>query len=118
VKHKLAPVWSAISEMLDNEDFYGDQIRNADDPLVTQAAQEAAFWRDQLIPFGIRNAQEAGRRSTDTRMKVAGFVGVTAAPRAETRTAAQRQMMDYLALKGFGGGRRPSRPTRGPSAPT
>lgn len=102
-KHKLSPVFSAVAEMLDNEDFYGDLIRNPDDPVVTQAAQEAAFWRDQLIPFGVRNAQESSKRVVDDRMKVAGFLGVTAAPRAETRTKAQNQMMTYLGLKSMGG---------------
>jgi predicted MPP superfamily phosphohydrolase len=36
IKHKLHPL-IGVFEMLDNEDYYGDQIRNPDDPIVKQA---------------------------------------------------------------------------------
>lgn len=104
LEHKQAPLISMLAEMLHNEDFYGDQLRNPDDPLVTQLGQEAKFLGEQLLPFGVRNAQESGKRVQDPRMKVGGFIGVTAAPRDATRSKAQNQMMQYLAQKSMRGG--------------
>jgi hypothetical protein len=59
------------------------------------------------VPFGVRNAQEVGQARADPRMKVAGFVGVTAAPRdalagrerarRATEPARENKMMEYLA---------------------
>jgi hypothetical protein len=99
LEHKQAPLGAMLSDMLHNEDFYGDQIRNADDPLVTQLAQEARFLAQQFVPLGVRNAEEAGKRVADPRMQVAGFAGVTAAPRTATRTAAENKMMELLGTK-------------------
>jgi hypothetical protein len=104
VGHKAAPAISLISEMLHNEDYYGDQIRNPDDPYVTQMQQVTGHLAKELVPFGVRNAQESGKRVVDPRMKVAGFVGVTAAPRDATRTPAENKMMEYLAGKSMRGG--------------
>ena len=35
-QHKLHPIWSTMADTLGNEDFYGTEIRNADDPYMQQ----------------------------------------------------------------------------------
>jgi hypothetical protein len=62
VKHKLNPFLSTIYEMLQNEDFYGDMIRNPDDPFVQQVAQEAGYVAKQVVPFSFRNVAEQSKR--------------------------------------------------------
>lgn len=96
-KNKLAPTLSAIAEMLSNENFYGDQIRNKDDGLVQQLDQERKYLVNLVTPLAVRNLQESGKRSTDTRTKVSGFFGVTVAPRDIVRSPAQDRIMEYAA---------------------
>jgi hypothetical protein len=97
VKHKMAPFLSTVYEMLQNEDFYGDQIRNRNDPAVAQVAQEAKFILKQLTPFSIRNSQEASSRGDQSAVtKFGSWFGVTPAPRDKVRTDAQNRIADYL----------------------
>lgn len=77
---KLHPAIGAIGDMLHNRDFYGTEIRHPDDPIVKQALQLAEYAGKQLLPFGVRNAQQEGKEGVSTGKKVAGFFGVTKAP--------------------------------------
>lgn len=97
VKHKIAPMPSAIFEMLQNEDFYGDEIRNPNDPAVRQLAQEAQFVGEQVEPFTFRNLSESGKRGDQSAgTKIGNLFGITPAPRAEVRSDAQNRMADFL----------------------
>jgi hypothetical protein len=98
VKHKMAPGLAAIGEMLNNEDFYGDQIRNPHDPFVQQALQEAAYIGKTIAPFSITNARETAARGDRSLLGRYGpWVGITPAPRRIVRSAAQNRMAEYLA---------------------
>jgi hypothetical protein len=100
VKHKFSPAASTVLEMLENQDYYGDQIRNVDDPAVKQAMQEAGFVAKQVWPFAIRNLMESKARGAESiASKAQGFFGITPAPREAVRSDAQNQMMHYLAQR-------------------
>lgn len=102
VTHKLHPELGLVADMLKNENFYGDRIRNEHDPLIQQARQVAGYIATQFVPFGIRNAQEVQRRLGTTsigqtvRQGAPSFLGVTPAPREDVRTPAQNRLMQYL----------------------
>ena len=100
IKHKLHPLIAALSDMLENENYHGDEIRNPDDPIVKQLAQEAEFIAAQFKPMGIQNAQDARSRGQPLAEQAAAFIGVTPAPRSVTRTAAQSKMSDFLNASG------------------
>jgi hypothetical protein len=100
VKHKLHPMIAMLSDMLENEDWHNNEIRNPDDPIVKQLAQEAAFIGEQFKPMGISNAQQAKERRQPFAEQAAAFIGVTPAPRSVTRTPAQSKMSDYLNQSG------------------
>jgi hypothetical protein len=112
LEHKAAPMIGLIvSDMLHNQDFYGDQIRNAG--RSARRAGEAGSVVSREAVRAARRPQRAGsgEARADPRMKVAGFVGVTAAPRDATRTPAENKMMEYLAREGAAR-RRPRRSGR------
>lgn len=100
LEHKLHPVLGLIADMVHNEDFFGDQIRNEDDPLVVQLQQLSEYLATQYTSFSVRNAAEEGKRDQGPAEKAGGFFGVTAAPREEVRTPAQNKMAEILARRG------------------
>lgn len=104
VKHKVSPILATTYEMLQNEDFYGDEIRNPEDPAVKQIKQEADYIAKQTLPFSIRNIQENKNRGDQSNAtKFGNWFGITPAPRSRVRSDAQNLMADYLKHKAPGG---------------
>jgi hypothetical protein len=86
LKNKANPMLSTISQMLNNEDFFGASIRNPTSPATQKIADEAGYLVKQFLPFSFRNYEQqskaAGKEPT-----VAGYFidnpamfGVTPAP--------------------------------------
>lgn len=99
--NKMHPLSGAIRDMLQNEDYYGHQIHNPDDPMVRQAQQEALYIIQQFEPFGLHNAREQWARG----QKGAAFlnsIGITPAPREVTRTPADLRMSQELGRRASG----------------
>lgn len=95
--HKLHPLLSSISQMLDNKDFYGNEIVNRDDPLVSKLYDEAKFIGKQFVSFSVRNVQQ---RSDDTKETIAeSFLGILPASKELMRTKAEQMMVDYVRSK-------------------
>ena len=94
VQHKLHPLLALIGDMLENENYYGDLIRNPDDPLVVQLRQEAQYLADAVLPFGVQNVLEEHQRTGG--YNPGAFVGLVPASREEIRTPAQNKMLAYL----------------------
>lgn len=95
--HKLHPLIGTASEMLNNQDFYGDQIRNPHDPVVVQAQDAAEYLAKQFIPFGVRGAMQGGQEGQSRATQAGSFVGVTPAPREVVRSPAENEVAQYLA---------------------
>lgn len=90
LSNKIAPIWSVFAEMARNEDFYGNEIRGADDPLVEQMKQVAEYAYRTAEPFGVRNFERDVQMQNPTADKVQRFVGVTPAPAAIEKSKAER----------------------------
>lgn len=104
VKHKMSPILSGVYQMLNNQDYYGDEIRNPQDPAVKQIAQEAGYIADQLTPFSFRNMMEGSKRGDQSKVtKFGNWFGITPAPREKVRTDAQNRMTDYLSQRQMSG---------------
>lgn len=88
VLNKFSPVNNTVIEMMLNKDFYGVQIRNADDPVLQQIADESKFVASQFIPFGFRNLNRDTR--TNLASKIEPFIGITPAPYDINMTAAEK----------------------------
>ena len=83
---KLSPMHSAVVQMLNNRDYYGNQIRNPDDPIIKQVGQEAAFIAKQFIPFSVRGAMQQKQRGEGMKTQAASFFGINPAPQSATQT--------------------------------
>jgi hypothetical protein len=94
ITNKVAPIWSLFGEMLHNQDFYGNEIRNVDDPLVEQMLDAVKHVGKGFEPFGIRNLER--NPAASTRSKVEQFVGITRAPAALERTGAERLATELM----------------------
>lgn len=85
IKNKMHPLLSTMSQMLNNQDFFGAAIRNPADKAVTQIADEAAYILQQMTPFSYRNyIQQAKAKGEEP--SVMGYlsspsmIGITPAP--------------------------------------
>jgi hypothetical protein len=103
ISGKVHPAITSVVSMLENQDWYGNEIRNPDDPLVRQVEQEVKYLAEQFEPFGIRNFEQERRESQPLSRSVGAFVGLTPAPREVVRTPAQNLMRDYLGSRVPGG---------------
>ena len=52
---KTAPLINLLAEMIRNRDFYGTEIRNADDPLIQQMLDEAKHIPTAFTPLAVKN---------------------------------------------------------------
>lgn len=99
IKHKLSPLLTTAINMLENQDYYGDEIANMDDPFVQRWQQRAAYAAKESQPFFVQNVQEDTKRHASGVERAATFVGVTPANREDVRTNAQNTMQGYLAKR-------------------
>lgn len=101
VEHKVSPLLNSVFEMMSNKDYYGDEIRNPDDPAVKQIGQEAAFMAKQAVPFSLSNLSETNRRGDNSAAtKFGNWFGITPAPREKVRSPAQNEIADIMAKQG------------------
>jgi hypothetical protein len=99
---KVSPFPALVMQMLNNKDFYGHDIRNADDPLVKQMADEVGFFLKSYEPIGVRQFTISSAAGQTAGEKAANFVGVTRAPAWVGESAAE-QLAGQLAGDKFKG---------------
>lgn len=103
--NKLHPLWSEMAQMFDNKDYYGQQIRNTDDPLVKQVQEELAFVAKNFVPFSVRGAERRAGAKESKEIKAESFFGVMPISPEIARTPAQNKIMEYSRAKAPVGGR-------------
>jgi hypothetical protein len=112
LSHKIHPLLNMVSDLVRNEDYYGNEIRsNADDPLMKQlfSAQAyldtALYMMKQFQPFSVRNLQQR-RLATPPRglpappeilRGVESFFGTVPAPATVSKTTAEEVLDKHLA---------------------
>lgn len=102
IEGKISPFPALVAEMLNNKDFYGRDIRNADDPLIKQMQEEAAFFVKSYEPIGIRQFAISSAAKQSAGEQAANFLGVTRAPAWVGETDAE-QLAGKLAGDKFKG---------------
>lgn len=95
VKHKANPLLASVIDMLENEDFYGNEIRNPHDPIVRQLGQLMTYGGNQFTPFAVRNALLASQRKQGAARMGLSFIGITPAPREIVRSDAGNLLAQY-----------------------
>jgi len=92
--HKTHPMINSLINMMQNEDYYGFEIRNPEDPLVKQLGQIATYTGEQFIPFSVRNYQQR-LRSGDTKGEaLQSLYGITPAPKYISNSPIQNEIKD------------------------
>lgn len=91
LKNKAHPLIATVSQMLNNADFFGGAIRNPADPITRQLMDEAAYLRQQIEPFSIRNYfQQAKLKGEEPSIQgyltSPSMVGITPAPGYMTKS--------------------------------
>ena len=99
---KVSPFPSLVVQMLNNKDFFGRDIRNADDPLVKQVTDEAMYFAKSYEPIGVRQYFISTQAKQTPGERAANFVGVTKAPAWVGETDAE-QLAGKLAGDKFKG---------------
>lgn len=94
IEHKLNPLLALIADLVRNEDYFGNEIRNDDDPLVRQLRDVFSYMEEQYRPISVRSFEQ---RKTDTKTgvnAVESFGGIGVAPASVTRTALEEYLHD------------------------
>ena len=99
LENKVAPIWSTFAEMIHNRDFYGTEIRHADDPLVQQLGQLAKHAAASAIPIGVRQYQRETKLGSSPATRAEQFIGITPAPSDLNASPAERMAREYSAAR-------------------
>lgn len=97
--NKLNPLFSTMSDMFQNQDYYGTEIRNVNDPLVKQMQDEFTFLGKQFLPFSVQGAV----KGQSNLAKYGSFVGLTPAPSYVVKTSLEKKI-EGMYEKRFGQG--------------
>lgn len=96
-RNKLNPLFTMLGEMLQNEDYWGREIYNRNDPVVKVALDLARHVAKGFVPYAAGNLKRERERGASPAMQAAPFIGITAAPAYIDQTPAQRLMQEFLA---------------------
>lgn len=96
ITHKLHPMWSMFAQMIQNQDYYGTEIRNPDDPRVQQTKDVADYIAKNFLPFSLRNYQRMRKAGASRAEASSSFLGILAAPASVSRTPAHTLMMSMV----------------------
>ena len=107
VLNKTSPLVNAVAEQWENKDYYGNQIRNEDDPLVKQLWTTAESAARQAVPFTFRSVMEQRRRAGEGEFAAIGgkrgggmgmlaYAGFQPAPKQIQNSAAMNQAQHYI----------------------
>jgi hypothetical protein len=86
VQHKLHPFFSMVAELLKNEDFYGNQIVNPDDPWTKMAKQVVSYLGKSVRALRGPEPPAEPRQGRKCGDAAAPFIGITPAPASVSST--------------------------------
>jgi len=94
--HKLNPLWGRAVDLARNEDFYGTEIRDKDDPATKQALDVLKYTAESFVPFTVRNLHRFRAAGESVpRATVTALTGITAAPAYVARSDAQAALYAF-----------------------
>lgn len=97
VGHKASALISSTIQMMANEDYYGNRIRNEDDPLVKQGLDAGKYFASQFVPFSVADYEKKAGEPTENRLE--SFLGITKAPKPPAPQAQQDAGKGFRLLK-------------------
>jgi hypothetical protein len=98
--NKLSPLLTFMWRAARNQDYFGDEVYNPEDPAMKRAVQLGGAAVKQFGPLSLQNYLEAKKRGqSGTGQKLSNAFGITPAPRDFVRTDAQNLMAEYNARR-------------------
>ncbi len=92
----LHPLISTITDMWNNRDFYGAEIYNHEDPLVSQLMDVMGYTAEQFVPLSLRNETREGADDQPAYLKAGVAVGITPAPASIKRSETENYAASLL----------------------
>lgn len=87
--HKMNPAISICSDMWNNKDFYGTEIRHTDDPAWKQAIQVGKFLGKSFLPFSITGTMKLHESGASAIEQGLPFIGIVPAKASLSMTPAE-----------------------------
>ena len=87
---KANPAITMGIEMLNNKDFFGRDIRNADDPWMQQLIDSAKYVGKTALPISVKQFQVSNAAKVSAGEQAVNFFGVTRAPSYMSETPAEQ----------------------------
>jgi hypothetical protein len=97
LQNKLHPLIGTVAQMLENKDYYGTEIRHADDPILSQLLDEAKYAGKSFTPFALQGLLKEKERRGSTATKILPFFGFTPAPKDVNSTKAEELLSEIQA---------------------
>lgn len=94
--NKTHPLVSMVTQLAQNEDYYGVEIRHPGDPVKEQAADTGEYVVKQFVPFWVRGAQKTHEQGGGAGEMLAAYFGIMPAPRHITETKAEKMAWDFV----------------------
>ncbi len=85
VLNKLSPIIDIPESIVGNRDYFGNMVRNPQDPLAQQLEQVGAYVAKNMLPFSVTNQLQ--RTSHGLLSQAENAIGITPAPASVSRTA-------------------------------
>jgi len=99
-KHKANPLLSLLTDLITNEDYFGNAIRNPDDPLMDKVKDMLRYLVAQYRPISVQGFQQRRQEEAMTGKAqgvnaIESFFGINRAPGSVTRTPAEELVRQF-----------------------
>ena len=94
------PMFGAVYNMMNNEDYYGTSISDQDKFSPGWLKDYAEFAGKQFVPFSVTGFQRRRQAGEGPLSAAESFVGITPAAKYVVQSPAQRMMENFLAARG------------------
>ena len=77
IQVKTAPLINILLNTWENENFFGDMIRNPNAPPTIQLMQQAEYLGEAMMPFAVQQFKRSIQQEDPLSRKVEAFAGIT-----------------------------------------
>jgi len=93
-KHKLSPMFNAMAELITNEDYYGDMVRNPNAGILKQIYQTLKWGVGKFEPWSIKQARKDIEHDAPLLSRIEAATGLAQAPREWRQTQTEKNIFD------------------------
>lgn len=91
--NKTSPLISMTAALISNRDYYGNLVRNPNDPAGTQLSQVGSYILQNVWPFSIQQFNNQLKLGANPEQLAESFFGIIKAPQSVIRSDAQNDLL-------------------------